>query len=446
VHPLVGGDDHANVHPLRRRSADERERNLVLRFGEALRAGDSLGAEMVGEAALRAGMEVPAVHSRVIAPAMHRMGDLWQCGAATVSDEHLATAIAHNVLSRLFPHGLDAPPRSRERVMLAATQGELHVLGLRMVADVLEDAGFDVFYLGADVPLAALLTACDKHRPAVLGLGVTMPLNVPAFIRAIEAVCDLEHAPAIMVAGRAALPAIDQGLGVPLVEHSEHVVTVVEQLLARGRRGQAVPSALAAKLPKGAAGSAIGSGTLLTMESSFVDVAIAAAETAREAGRRSYVMEQLAYHDPLTGLWNRRAYDDRLHELYTRAAPAGSVLMIDVDRFKLVNDTYGHEAADRALIRVAQAIVRGIRPGDFGVRYGGDEFAILLPQAGVEEALAIGERLRADVARHVHDPELTISVGAAPIGATRYDTALAADQALYGAKKSGRNRIMAVGE
>ena len=206
-----------------------------------------------------------------------------------------------------------------------------------------------------------------------------------------------------------------------------------------------MPSKLAAKLPKGAAGGGIGSGTLLTMESSFVDVTIAAAESARAAGRHAYAMEQLAYHDPLTGLWNRRAYDDRLHELFTRADPRGVLLMVDVDGFKLVNDTYGHAAADRALILLAQAMLRGIRPGDFAARYGGDEFAILLPEAGLEEALAIGERLRADVERHVHDPDLTISVGAAAVGATRRDTALAADQALYDAKKSGRNRIMATG-
>lgn len=259
----MGGHDHANVQPLGRRSADGCERNLVLRFGEALRAGDSVGAEMVGEAALRAGMEVPAVHSRVIAPAMRRMGDLWQCGAATVSDEHLATAIAHNVLSRLFPHGLAAPPRSRERVMLAAAQGELHILGLRMVADVLEGAGFDVLYLGADVPLAALLTACDKHRPAVLGLSVTMPLNVPAFIQAIEAVCDLEHPPAVMVAGRAAQPAIDQGLGVPLVEDSEHVVAVVENCSRTGGAHRSCRASSPRSFPRARPGAGSGAARCL---------------------------------------------------------------------------------------------------------------------------------------------------------------------------------------
>lgn len=119
------------------------------RYLVALRSGSAAAA--VVDEALADGMEPAAVQSRVIESAMDRIGHLWQSGAVNVADEHLATAISDEVRPRLFPRLLRAPPGSRERVFLAAVEGEHHVLGLRMVADVLEGAGFDVLYLGADV-------------------------------------------------------------------------------------------------------------------------------------------------------------------------------------------------------------------------------------------------------------------------------------------------------
>jgi len=426
-----------------RRWDDMGERKLARRFGDALRAGDPQGAALAAEAALESGMDVPALHSRVIEPAMQRIGELWQRGAATVADEHLATAISDSVLGRVFPQVLRAPPRSRERVLLAAAPGEQHVLGLRMVADVLEGAGFDVLCLGADVPPAGLLDACQAHKPAVLGLSVTMALHVPPLLQAIEVVAALDPAPAIVVAGRAARLAIRQGLCVPLVEHSEHVVAVVEQLLAAPRRGQVVSSVLSAKLPEGASTAHDGGRSLLTMEGAFAETTLAAVDSARASGRHAYAMERLAYHDALTGLWNRRAYDDRFHELVGADAAGGSILMIDVDHFKGINDTYGHEVGDRALINVARAIVRAIRHGDFAARCGGDEFSVLMPGADIDEALAIGERFRATVERELRDPALTVSVGVTPLRMDQRDTALAVDKALYDAKESGRNRVVA---
>ena len=84
---------------------------------------------------------------------MKTIGELWERDAISVADEHLATEISQRVAARLFWRALNGRPRRRERVVMAAVQGEEHVLGLRLAADVLESAGFDVLYLGADLPL-----------------------------------------------------------------------------------------------------------------------------------------------------------------------------------------------------------------------------------------------------------------------------------------------------
>jgi diguanylate cyclase (GGDEF)-like protein len=425
--------------------ADAREQAFARRFGDALTAGDPSAAESVAKAAIEAGMDVASVHSRVIAPAMYRVGDLWQHGDASVADEHLATAISQNVLGRLFPFALRVEPRSRERVMLAAPQGEHHVLGLRMAGDVLEGAGFDVLYLGADVPAAALVEACRTHSPAVLGLTVTMPLNAPTLIQAIEVVCELAEPPAILVAGHAARLVIEQGLAVPIVERSEDVVAVLEQLLGEARNGRLVPRALALRMPPTATQGQTGVEGALRTESAFSATALAAAETARDAARHAFAMQQLAYHDPLTGLWNRRGYDDRFQELADDDAIQAVVLRVDLDDFKRINDTFGHEVGDATLIGIAKSMQRNARPGDFVARLGGDEFSILLAGVSLADAAAIGERIRAGIEREVRDPDVTVSIGVVQADSNQRSTSLAVDLALYEAKQNGRNRVVVVG-
>jgi diguanylate cyclase (GGDEF)-like protein len=428
----------------RRRSVDARERDLSSRFGEALRAGDPKRADAIAVAALEAGMEVATVQARVIAPAMRWIGELWQHGSANVGDEHLATAITQEVLGRLFTTALQSQPRSRERVMLAAVQGEHHVLGLRMAADVLEGAGFDVLYLGADMPLPALLETCSAHTPAALGFSVSMPLNVPTLIREIEAVCALEDPPAIFAAGRALPPAIEQGLNVPLIESTEQVVKVVEELISGPSRRPVVPAALAASVPMvGIEPTATAAEA--TQAAGFALTATSGAEGARDSARRAFAMEQLAYRDALTGLYNRRGYDDRFYLLAESDGPQAMVLMVDVDRFKSINDTYGHEAGDKALVDVGAALVRSIRPGDLAARYGGDEFAVLLPGATPSDAALVAERIRAAIEREMRDPPVTVSIGSAPALDSTLSTGLAVDHALYDAKEKGRNRVVAAG-
>jgi diguanylate cyclase (GGDEF)-like protein len=408
-----------------------------------LRAGDVKSCEGLADEAVLAGFDPAQVYARVVAPAMRSIGAGWQRGELTVADEHLATAITHDVLAFLFPRVLARGTRTRERVMLAAAQGEHHVLGLLMVADILEGAGFDVVYLGPDLPVDSLLAACEKHRPAVLGLSASMALNVPALLNELVQVAQLESPPLLMVGGRALLPAVNAGLRVPLVLHADQAVQTVEKLLAGGPQNPPLDDELLRRIPRGDAARS-GAAHVGTVSDQFSHVALASADAARSAARRTAAMELLALRDSLTGMWNRRAFDDRFAELAEKSSDV-TTLMVDVDRFKAVNDTYGHAVGDATLCRVARSILEHIRPNDFAARYGGDEFIVLLPETDGTVAAGIAERIRAGVSGDLAEPPVTVSIGLARFTGDQRLTGITVDQALYQAKSGGRNQVAVIG-
>ncbi|HWO83619.1 MAG TPA: cobalamin-dependent protein [Solirubrobacterales bacterium] len=188
--------------------ADARLSRLYL---EALRAADASGAYRVATEALRQGMTTPELYQRVIAPAMYRIGELWERGAITVADEHLATALTNRILAALRPApGKAAPPR-RGQALLAAVEGEQHALGLRMAADLLEDVGYEAIYLGADVPTRALLQAVESLSPELVAMTATMETLAPR-LEAVAAELRRTHPElGILVGGQAASPRIDGG-------------------------------------------------------------------------------------------------------------------------------------------------------------------------------------------------------------------------------------------
>ncbi len=163
---------------------------------------------------------------------------------------------------------------------------------------------------------------------------------------------------------------------------------------------------------------------------------------------------ELALTDPLTGLYNRRYMETHIETLAERARQSHrpfSLVMLDIDHFKPVNDTYGHDAGDEVLREFALRIQHNLRGIDLACRFGGEEFVIVMPDADIATAQAVGERLRAYVAAApflVSNGEtrldVTISVGVSTrLDGDRPEMILKrADEALYRAKRSGRNRVV----
>jgi two-component system cell cycle response regulator len=164
---------------------------------------------------------------------------------------------------------------------------------------------------------------------------------------------------------------------------------------------------------------------------------------------------ELAVTDPLTGLYNRRYLDAHLNSVVTRAGVTSKplcVLLFDIDHFKGINDTYGHDAGDDVLKDFAERLRRGVRGIDLVARLGGEEFVVIMPETDAAFAATIAERLRRDVEvgafmtrTNIAIP-VTVSIGLSDWRGPRDDAAALlkrADQALYAAKRSGRNRVVA---
>jgi diguanylate cyclase (GGDEF)-like protein len=170
--------------------------------------------------------------------------------------------------------------------------------------------------------------------------------------------------------------------------------------------------------------------------------------------RQRREIEKQAAHDPLTGLHNRRLFEERLNNEFERSKRYGrpmTVLMIDVDNFKNINDVHGHPCGDAVLKGVAQTIVDKTRKSDISARYGGEEFIVLLPEVALDGGVLAAEKLRQGIGALSFTPDsgapfaATVSIGVASTSARRYTDGYSvvkdADLALYKAKGSGKNRV-----
>ncbi len=183
---------------------------------------------------------------------------------------------------------------------------------------------------------------------------------------------------------------------------------------------------------------------------------VAVKEDVSERKRKEFQLKEEASTDGLTGLTNRRHFDLILSKLLERSKPVTdtmvlTLLMVDVDDFKKINDTHGHAVGDIVLKTVAQRLIQSLRTSDTAARIGGEEFAALLPGSGIEEAVRIAERLRLAVkgeSIRVNDVELqvTVSIGIAGTDSEKImkpDEILAhADEAMYQAKRNGKDQAV----
>ena len=167
---------------------------------------------------------------------------------------------------------------------------------------------------------------------------------------------------------------------------------------------------------------------------------------------REALLQNQATRDPLTSLYNRRYFEDEVKKqiIYSKNAKQPySVLMIDADFFKKVNDTYGHKVGDKVLIELAARAERALRDKDIVARYGGEEFVVFLPDINVSQAQKVADRLRESIASVVvysddnQEVRFTVSIGVSSSDISdNVDTLIkTADEALYKAKQGGRNRV-----
>jgi diguanylate cyclase (GGDEF)-like protein len=159
----------------------------------------------------------------------------------------------------------------------------------------------------------------------------------------------------------------------------------------------------------------------------------------------------MATRDTLTGLYLRSVFDFSLKRMvreHTRYERPLSLLMMDVDNFKKVNDEHGHQAGDKALRRIGKMILNGVRSADFPARYGGEEIAIIFPETAIDQAALMADRLRGDLRRYFEasPPAITVSIGVSTLRKPDVETELQliwqADKAMYEAKRAGRDRVV----
>lgn len=173
-------------------------------FTEALVTGDSSTVQMSALQLQNQGWDPVAINTRLIQPAMYEIGTRWETNRISVAQEHLATALAQTLMARVISQAEYASPSDRH-ALFACLPGNFHSLGLRMVSDAFEIAGWQVQFLGADVPLQALLRQVDSWRPEVLGLSIS---NLVQFGTLKFCLNELRselgnHCPALMVGGLA---------------------------------------------------------------------------------------------------------------------------------------------------------------------------------------------------------------------------------------------------
>ena len=158
----------------------------------------------------------------------------------------------------------------------------------------------------------------------------------------------------------------------------------------------------------------------------------------------------MATRDSLTGLYIRGVFDfslERMVREHRRYEKALSVLLLDIDDFKQVNDHWGHVIGDQVLRRIGKVVLNSIRKADFPARYGGEEIAIIFPETSIEQATVMAYRLHKDVSRCFakSDPTITVSIGLScirdPDVTTASELVRQTDKALYKAKSSGKNKV-----
>ena len=203
-------------------------------YADALLAGDQVAAEIAIREAMDAGLRTAQIDDEIIAPALWRVGDLWERGEISVADEHVATEISIRVLALQREAERVAQTRRDCRVLLAAPAGELHVVALRMVDNLLRDAGYDVAMLGSDVPTEALARLVNRRPPHVVCLTSTMPDAAGEVSAAIGAVQRRWPDVGFVVGGSAMASRVHPRPGIDVCRRVSDAVEAVDAMVRGG--------------------------------------------------------------------------------------------------------------------------------------------------------------------------------------------------------------------
>ena len=211
----------------------EKVSELGRTYAAALLMGDEVAAEIAVREAMEAKLSAAEIDDGIIAPAMWLVGDLWERGEITVADEHLATEISTRVLALQREAERLAVARGAHRVMLATPAGELHVVALRMVDNLLGEAGYDVVMLGPDVPAPSLAALASRHRVDVVGLSVTMDGGTDRALLALYETQELHPTIGFVIGGRALTSRVPQRPGIEICRQISDGVRAVDAIVHR---------------------------------------------------------------------------------------------------------------------------------------------------------------------------------------------------------------------
>ena len=202
-------------------------------FLEALLTGDELAAEQTAREAMETGMGEAAISEAIITPALHTVGEMWAGGLLTPADEHLATEISLRVLALQREAFRRADERTSQQVILAGIEGELHVVGLSMAANLLRHAGYDVRFLGPDVPIQSLSQIVARRRPHVVALTVTMRDSAMLVDLALAEIANASPGTGVVLGGSGRPETLRETERLALSQSLTDVVEKVSWLIAR---------------------------------------------------------------------------------------------------------------------------------------------------------------------------------------------------------------------
>jgi methanogenic corrinoid protein MtbC1 len=207
--------------------------SLSERFGLALLEGNAVVAERVARDAVDEGLPYGQIHHAVVAPALHRIGRLWERGEISVAHEHLATQISLRVLALLRELFRVTTQRADHRVMLAAVEGEHHVVALQMASDLLSYGGYESVLLGPDVPTSVLEDIVGEHSPSIVAFTLTMTAAAAKLPGAVAAVVAASPETAVIIGGRGAPPRVPEPAGIAFTSAVADVIDVADALVRR---------------------------------------------------------------------------------------------------------------------------------------------------------------------------------------------------------------------